>query len=107
MKTMYLSSLALLAASALPISAIAAGDAAAGKTKAFTCMGCHGIPSYHNVYPSYHVPKLGGQHANYIAAALQAYKSGQRRHATMRAQAASLSEQDMQDLAAFFAQSGN
>ncbi len=104
---MYLSSLALLAASALPISAIAAGDAAAGKTKAFTCMGCHGIPSYHNVYPSYHVPKLGGQHANYIAAALQAYKSGQRRHSTMRAQAASLSEQDMQDLAAFFAQSGN
>ena len=104
---MYLSSLALLAASALPISAIAAGDAAAGKTKAFTCMGCHGIPSYNNVYPSYHVPKLGGQHANYIAAALQAYKSGQRRHSTMRAQAASLSEQDMQDLAAFFAQSGN
>ena len=88
-------------------SAVAAGDAAAGKTKAFTCMGCHGIPSYHNVYPSYHVPKLGGQHANYIAAALQAYKSGQRRHSTMRAQAASLSEQDMQDLAAFFAQSGN
>lgn len=107
MKTMYLSSLALLAASALPISAIAAGDAAAGKTKAFTCMGCHGIPSYHNVYPSYHVPKLGGQHANYIAAALQAYKSGQRRHSTMRAQVANLSEQDMQDLAAFFAQSGN
>ena len=107
MKTMYLSSLALLAASALPISASAAGDAAAGKTKAFTCMGCHGIPSYNNVYPSYHVPKLGGQHANYIAAALQAYKSGQRRHSTMRAQAASLSEQDMQDLAAFFAQSGN
>ena len=107
MKTMYLSSLALLAASALPISAIAAGDAAAGKTKAFTCMGCHGIPSYNNVYPSYHVPKLGGQHANYIAAALQAYKSGQRSHSTMRAQAASLSEQDMQDLAAFFAQSGN
>ena len=107
MKTMYLSSLALLAASALPISAIAAGDAAAGKTKAFTCMGCHGIPSYNNVYPSYHVPKLGGQHANYIAAALQAYKSGQRSHSTMRAQAANLSEQDMQDLAAFFAQSGN
>ena len=104
---MYLSSLALLAASALPISASAAGDAAAGKTKAFTCMGCHGIPSYNNVYPSYHVPKLGGQHANYIAAALQAYKSGQRRHSTMRAQAASLSEQDMLDLAAFFAQSGN
>jgi cytochrome c553 len=107
MKKMYLSSLALLAASTLPASAIAAGDAAAGKTKAFSCMGCHGIPSYHNVYPSYHVPKLGGQHAEYITAALQAYKSGQRNHATMRAQATSLSEQDMQDIAAFFAQSGN
>jgi cytochrome c553 len=107
MKKRYLSSLALLAASTLPVSAIAAGDADAGKTKAFTCMGCHGIPSYFNVYPSYHVPKLGGQHADYIAAALQAYKSGQRNHSTMRAQTAGLSEQDIQDIAAFFAQSGN
>ena len=104
---MYLPSLALLAASTLPVSSIAAGDAVAGKSKASTCMGCHGIPSYFNVYPSYHVPKLGGQHADYIAAALQAYKSGQRNHSTMRAQAASLSEQDIQDIAAFFAQSGN
>lgn len=107
MKSIYLPSLALLAASTLPTSAFAAGDAVAGKLKAFTCMGCHGIPSYNNVYPTYHVPKLGGQHAGYLAAALQAYKSGQRSHPTMRVQTNNLSEQDMQDIAAFFAQSGN
>jgi len=88
---------------ALSASALAAGDAAAGKQKAFTCMGCHGVPSYTNAYPTYHVPKLGGQHAQYLVSALQAYKSGARSHATMRAQAASLSEQDMADIAAFFA----
>ena len=106
MKIRYLSSLALLVAAALPASGIAAGDAAAGKTKAFSCMGCHGIPSYFNTYPSYHVPKLGGQHAEYLAAALQAYKSGQRSHKTMQAQAKTLSEQDMQDIAAWFATAG-
>ena len=52
------------------------------------------------------MPKLGGQHAQYLAAALQAYKDGQRSHKTMQAQAQTLSEQDMQDIAAFFAQSG-
>jgi len=106
MKANYLPSLVLLAASVVPASAFAAGDAAAGKTKAFTCMGCHGIPSYNNVYPTYHVPKLGGQHADYIVAALNEYKSGQRNHATMRAQATTLSDQDMQDIAAFFEQGG-
>lgn len=106
MKAIYLPSLALLAATALPAGAIAAGDASAGKTKAFTCMGCHGIPSYNNVYPTYHVPKIGGQHADYLVAALQAYKAGQRSHPTMRAQAATLSDQDMQDIAAFFADFG-
>ena len=105
---MYLSSLALVAAAmALPASSLAAGDATAGKTKAFTCMGCHGVPGYNNAYPAYHVPKLGGQHADYLVAALQAYKSGQRSHKTMQAQAITLSEQDMQDIAAFFAQSGD
>jgi len=105
MKTTYLSSLVLAAAAALPASGIAAGDAAAGKVKAFTCMGCHGVPGYNNAYPTYHVPRLGGQHAKYLVSALQAYKAGQRSHPTMRAQAASLSEQDMEDIAAFFAQS--
>ena len=106
MKANYLPSLVLLAASVVPASGFAAGDAAAGKIKAFTCMGCHGIPSYNNVYPTYHVPKLGGQHADYIVAALNEYKSGQRNHATMRAQATTLSDQDMQDIAAFFEQGG-
>lgn len=106
MKRRYLSSLALVAAAALSAGSVAAADAAAGKTKAFTCMGCHGIPGYFNSYPSFHVPKLGGQHAEYLVAALQAYKAGQRSHKTMQAQAQTLSEQDMQDIAAFFAAAG-
>lgn len=106
MKTRYLSSLALLAFAALPAVGAAGGNAEAGKIKAFTCMGCHGIPSYYNTYPSYHVPKLGGQHAEYLVAALQAYKAGQRPHKTMQAQAQTLSEQDMQDIAAWFAAAG-
>lgn len=98
----------LLAAAATGSStaAQAAGDAAAGELKALTCMGCHGIPGYNSVYPTYHVPKVGGQHPTYLVAALKAYKAGQRGHKTMRAQAATLSEQDMQDIAAFFAASG-
>ena len=82
-------------------TASAEGDAAAGKVKAYTCYGCHGIVNYTNVYPSYHVPKLGGQHPEYIVAALKAYKSGDRPHSTMHAQAASLSDQDMADIAAY------
>ncbi len=81
---------------------LAQGDAEAGRLKADTCMGCHGIPGYTNVYPTYHVPKLGGQHAEYIVAALQTYKTGQRDHSTMHAQAVALSEQDMADIAAYF-----
>ncbi len=82
-------------------TASAEGDAAAGKIKAYTCYGCHGIVNYTNVYPSYHVPKLGGQHPEYIVAALKAYKTGDRPHGTMHAQAASLSDQDMADIAAY------
>lgn len=79
----------------------AAGNVEAGQLKAATCMGCHGVPSYTNAYPTYHVPKLGGQHPEYIVAALEAYKAGDRGHDTMHAQAASLSEQDMLDIAAY------
>jgi cytochrome c553 len=100
MKSILLPSAALLAVISLP--AFSAGDADAGRDKATTCMGCHGIPEYFNVYPSYRVPKLGGQHAKYIVSALQGYRDGQRSHDTMHAQAASLSEQDMQDIAAYF-----
>lgn len=79
----------------------AAGDPDAGRTKANTCMGCHGIPNYTNAYPTYRVPKIGGQSEALIVSALKEYKSGQRPHATMRAQAANLSDQDMADIAAF------
>jgi cytochrome c553 len=83
-----------------PVAA-AEGDIEEGRIKAQTCIGCHGIPGYKNVYPTYTVPRVGGQHAEYLIAALKAYKSGERGHKTMQAQAASLSEQDMADIAAY------
>lgn len=79
------------------------GDAARGDKLSYTCLGCHGIATYKNVYPMYSVPKLEGQHAEYIVVALQAYKNGERSHMTMHAQASTLSDQDMADLAAHFA----
>lgn len=93
---------ALLALGA-PASAADAGDPAAGADKKSMCAGCHGIPGYHTAYPEvYQVPKLGGQHPAYIVKALMAYRSGERTHPSMRAIAASLSEQDMADLAAYY-----
>lgn len=83
--------------------AAGAGDPVRGKTLAYTCLGCHGIPGYKNAYPSYHVPKLEGQSPEYIVTALKAYKSGERSHLTMHSQASSLSDQDMADVAAYFA----
>jgi cytochrome c553 len=81
--------------------AASAADAARGAQLSYTCQGCHGIPNYKNSYPVYSVPKLGGQHANYLVVALKAYASQERPHATMHAQAATMSEQDMQDVAAY------
>ncbi len=83
-------------------SVYAEGDPTAGRNKAETCMGCHGIQDYGNAYPSYKVPKLGGQYAAYIVSALKAYQSGKRWHPTMQSQAASLTEEDMADIAAYF-----
>lgn len=80
------------------------GDVAAGQKKAEMCIGCHGIPGYQNSFPEIHkVPKISGQNGAYIASALAAYKSGERKHPTMRGIAGSLSEQDMADLGAFYA----
>jgi cytochrome c553 len=78
-----------------------AADAARGEKLAYTCHGCHGIPNYKNAYPIYNVPKLGGQHAAYMVVALKEYASQDRPHATMHAQAATMSEQDMQDITAY------
>jgi cytochrome c553 len=81
----------------------ASGDAERGKALSYTCLGCHGIDSYKNVYPTYSVPELRGQHAAYLAVALKEYRSGERSHATMHQQAASLSDQQIDDIAAYFA----
>ncbi|BCX88103.1 hypothetical protein MIN45_P0470 [Methylomarinovum tepidoasis] len=79
----------------------AAGDPVAGKEKFYACRGCHSIPSYSNAYPSYHVPKIGGQTEPYLVSALQTYKTGARKHASMNGNAGSLSEQDIADIAAY------
>jgi cytochrome c553 len=78
------------------------GDPAAGERIAYTCTGCHGIPGYRNAYPSYLVPKLGGQNTDYLEIALLGYRRGTRHHQTMQAQAANLTDQDIADLAAYF-----
>lgn len=90
----------------LPGTLAAKGDPEAGETKAYTCTGCHGIPGYNNVYPTYKVPKIGGQNYQYLVSALKAYKSGAREHATMELQGQSLSDQDIEDVAAYFASLG-
>jgi cytochrome c553 len=82
-------------------SAFADADAKKGQVLAYTCHGCHGVPKYKNAYPNYSVPNLGGQHPKYIANALAAYAAGERPHQTMHAQAATLSEQDRADIAAY------
>jgi cytochrome c553 len=84
-------------------TAYAAGDAERGKELSYTCLGCHGIENYKNVYPTYSVPELVGQHPEYLIAALKEYRSGERSHGTMHVQAASLSDQDIEDIALYFA----
>ena len=99
--------LAALALTAMPVLAqqpALVGDPAEAHKKIAMCEGCHGIPGYRTAYPEvYHVPKLGGQGEAYIANALHAYKAGQRKHPSMRGIAASLSDQDIADLAAYYA----
>lgn len=92
---------------ALAMPSYAEGDATAGKGKTAMCAGCHGIAGFRTAYPeTYHVPKLGGQNAGYIVSALKAYKTGERSHPTMKAIAASLTDQDMADLAAYYSAAG-
>jgi len=84
-----------------------AGDAAKGRDRTQMCQGCHGIDGWRTAYPEvYSVPRIGGQHEAYLLRALQEYKSGERSHPSMRAIAASLSDQDMANLAAYYAQTG-
>jgi len=86
---------------AMPAPAALKGEAARGKGLSYTCRGCHGVTGYKNAYPSYHVPKLGGQSETYLNNALKEYREGKRKHPTMQAQAESFSEQDIADIAAY------
>ena len=103
MKKLLQISLAL--ATAFGAFAAHAQDANAGQKKIAMCIGCHGIPGYQASFPEIHkVPMIAGQNAKYIVSALQAYAKGDRKHPTMRGIAASLSEQDMNDIAAYYEQ---
>ncbi|MCC8361523.1 cytochrome c [Lysobacter sp. A6] len=77
------------------------GNPENGHQLAFTCRGCHGVEGYKNAYPSYHVPRIGGQSEQYLTNALTEYREGKRKHPTMQAQAQSFSAQDIADLAAY------
>ncbi len=84
----------------------AEGDAERGEALGYTCLGCHGIEGYRNAYPSYRVPKLGGQKAAYLVIALRGYRDGTRKHPTMIAQASSLTDQEIDDISAYLASIG-
>lgn len=77
------------------------------EAKVAMCVGCHGIVGYKASFPEvYRVPKIAGQNAKYIASALNAYKTGERKHPTMRGIAESLSEQDIADIAGYYEKLG-
>lgn len=88
-------------ASAAPLTV--QGDYDHGRRLALTCLGCHGVPDYHNPYPRFRVPRLGGQSPGYLVRALHDYRQGRRQHATMQVQARALSDQDIADLAVYLA----
>ena len=105
MKQKLMVSLLLATSMLFAFSGIAqAGDAAAGEAKNSMCVGCHGIDGYRTAFPeAYHVPKIGGQHVEYLIKALEGYRDGTRSHPSMTALAKTLSDQDIKDLAAFYA----
>ncbi|HEX5961080.1 MAG TPA: cytochrome c [Rhodanobacteraceae bacterium] len=82
-------------------TAFAKGDPAKGKQEVYSCHGCHGVTGYESVYPQYHVPRIAGQNEQYIIDALNEYRSGARKYPTMRAQAHSLTEQQIENIAAY------
>lgn len=99
--------LAVASVTALSHAQETKGDVEAGKQKVAMCIGCHGIPGYQASFPEVHkVPMISGQSAQYIAAALTAYQKGERKHPTMRGVADPLTEQDIADVSAYYAQHG-
>ena len=97
--------LALAGIAQMSAAADLKGDAVAAKNKVAMCIGCHGIAGYKATFPElYRVPMLGGQSEKYIVAALNAYKKGERNHPSMVGIAKGLSDQDIADVAAYYAQ---
>ena len=82
----------------------AEGSISAGKNKVSMCVGCHGIPNYKTAFPkTYRVPRIAGQRSGYIISALKAYRAGERSHPSMQAVAGSMTDDDIADLAAYYA----
>jgi cytochrome c553 len=82
------------------------GDAGKGRQKAVAiCSGCHGMPGTKTAFPEvYSVPKIGGQSEAYLVAALKAYRNGERYNQTMKALASALTDKEIADIAAYYAQ---
>lgn len=106
-KTVAVAATLIMVSSYFAQSAFAEGDAEAGKVLGYSCLGCHGIEGYRNAYPSYRVPKLGGQKASYLVIALKGYRDDTREHPTMTGQASSLSDRQIEDVAAYLASIGS
>src|SRR5687767_7918503 len=103
MKNTLLLCMALIAAPLTSMAQEVKGDAGAGAKKIAMCIGCHGLPGYQSSFPVvYKVPRIAGQNAKYIVAALNGYKTGDRKHPSMRGIAGSMSDQDMADVAAYY-----
>lgn len=97
--------LALAGVANFTAAADVVGNAKAAENKVAMCIGCHGIPGYKATFPEvYQVPMIGGQSARYIESALRAYQKGERRNPSMRGIALGLSDQDIADVAAYYAQ---
>ncbi len=103
--SLFFSALPLVTFAQTPAVA-AKGDAVAGKGKAVAvCSGCHGVPGIRTAYPEvYSVPRLGGQNAEYLVAALRAYRAGDRYNQTMKGLASALTEKEIIDIAAYYGQ---
>lgn len=94
-----LAAAALLTAASTPAQRLP-GDPAAGREKAQACIACHGEDG-NSQNPEW--PRIGGQYADYLYHSLRAYKSGERQNAVMAGQVANLSDEDMADLASYYA----
>lgn len=100
MKNKYLLITILSLIGAVSLNTAIAGDAAAGKEKSAMCVACHGADG-NGTDPQY--PKLAGQHQDYLAKAIRDYKSGDRKNPIMASMVAGLSDDDIENLAAFYA----